>query len=87
MTIPSADLYVAHKWLYGPNAGNTLPGSERFWADVCLPGMAVTEIYDEYHALAHGWIAVWGVIDYPVNFWFIHLDLILYNGIFALWEP
>ena len=87
ITIPNAILRVQHKYTNGPYVGQILPKSERWWFNVTIPGETVTKLYDEYHALAHGWIAVWGMIDYPVNFWFIHLDLILYNGIFGLWEP
>ena len=86
-TVPNANVRVQHKYYYGPKKGEILPDSERWWYHVYLPGNQVTKLYDEYHALAHGWIAVWGLVEFHFNFWFINFDVILYNGICGMWEP
>jgi hypothetical protein len=86
-TIPNASVRIQHKYLYGPKKGEVLPGSTKWWYHVYIPGCAVTKLYDEYLALAHGYIAVWGLVEFHFNLWFIHFDVILYNGICGIWEP
>jgi hypothetical protein len=83
-TISNATVKVRHQHLY---TGWILPGSQRTWYNVYLPGGNLTKIYDEYHAIYNGWIGVWGTVIYPVNFWCIHIDIILYNGICGVWDP
>ena len=87
ITIPNANVRTQHRYFWGPKAGDLLPGSTEWWYNVYLPACQVTKLYDEYHAVYHGWIAVWGLVEFNFNLWCLEINIILYNGICGLWEP
>jgi hypothetical protein len=85
-TIPNCTIRTEQRYYYGGGICGGAAVEE--WFNVTLPGPAITTLYDEYLIVMHpGYGATWCIINFPFNFWWIHFDFILYNGICGVWEP
>jgi len=85
-TITNCYVRTEQRYYYSGELCGGEPVAE--WEHVTLSANKITTLYDEYLIVMHpGYGATWLIVKFPINFWFIHFEFILHDGICGVWEP